>query len=73
MTIFLSKADKCPKCGDTKLVMASDHPYSSFIGGVRIERDNGTLGEWWVYINPSCKDGEENIHSIETSFVGQEE
>lgn len=64
---------KCFKCGNERLVVASEHPYACFVGGTRIVRDNGTLGEWMVCTSLYCDDGKKNTHSIKVSFVSQEE
>jgi len=67
------KGIRCPKCGSEELVKASEHPYALFVGGHRVQRGNGTLGEWWVCTSLSCEDGQKNDHSIRVSYISQDE
>ncbi|MBU0847419.1 class I SAM-dependent methyltransferase [Patescibacteria group bacterium] len=50
----------CLKCGSLMIGASVYTPNRLIYGGIKEYRDDGSLKEWWVCINPSCEDGERN-------------
>jgi len=55
---------KCPKCESTLFQKDSDYPLEPFVGGSRIERNNGTLRERYICRDQACGDGLFNDEAI---------
>jgi len=55
---------KCPKCRIQLSQKAIDYPLLAFVGGTRIQRDNGTLGDWYICVSQICEDGVFNSGAI---------